>query len=156
MIEITPSIAIDPREIDESFVRSPGPGGQNVNKVATAVQLRFDLRASPSLPEAVRARAERLAGRRLTKDGVLVITAARFRSQERNREDALARLPDPAQADPARRGRQATPPGRQEPARRDQEAAPNQGRRGLTGLMVSRAGLFGYLRGRVQESSGEI
>ena len=92
MIEITPSIAVDPREIDESFVRSPGPGGQNVNKVATAVQLRFDLRRSPSLPEAVRARAERLAGRRLTKDGVLVITAARFRSQERNREDALARL----------------------------------------------------------------
>ena len=92
MIEITPSIAIDPREISESFIRSPGPGGQNVNKVATAVQLRFDLRGSPSLPEAVRARAERLAGRRLTKDGVVVITAARFRSQERNREDALARL----------------------------------------------------------------
>ena len=92
MIEITRSIAIDPREISESFIRSPGPGGQNVNKVATAVQLRFDLRASPSLPEAVRARAARLAGRRLTKDGVVVITAARFRSQERNREDALARL----------------------------------------------------------------
>jgi ribosome-associated protein len=92
MIEITPTIAIDPREISESFVRSPGPGGQNVNKVATAVQLRFDLRRSPSLPEAVRARAERLAGRRLTKAGVLVINAARFRSQERNREDALARL----------------------------------------------------------------
>ena len=92
MIEITPTIAIDPREIAESFIRSPGPGGQNVNKVATAVQLRFDLRRSPSLPAAVRTRAERLAGRRLTKDGVLVITAARFRSQERNREDALARL----------------------------------------------------------------
>ncbi len=92
MIEITGTISLDPREIEESFIRSPGPGGQNVNKVATAVQLRFDLRASPSLPEAVRARAERLAGRRLTKDGVLVITAARFRSQERNREDALARL----------------------------------------------------------------
>jgi ribosome-associated protein len=92
MIEITPTIAIDPREIAESFIRSPGPGGQNVNKVATAVQLRFDLRHSPSLPEAVRARAESLAGRRLTKAGVLVITAARFRSQERNREDALARL----------------------------------------------------------------
>lgn len=92
MIEITRTIAVDPREIIESFIRSPGPGGQNVNKVATAVQLRFDLRRSPSLPEAVRARAERLAGRRLTKDGVLVITAARFRSQERNREDALARL----------------------------------------------------------------
>ena len=92
MIEITPTISVDSREIDESFVRSPGPGGQKVNKVATAVQLRFDLRRSPSLPEAVRARAERLAGGRLTKDGVLVITAARVRSQERNREDALARL----------------------------------------------------------------
>jgi ribosome-associated protein len=92
MIEITPTIAIDPREITETFIRSPGPGGQNVNKVATAVQLRFDLRHSPGLPEDVRERAERLAGRRLTKDGVLVLTAARFRSQERNREDALARL----------------------------------------------------------------
>jgi len=92
LIEITRTIAIDPREITESFIRSPGPGGQNVNKVATAVQLRFDLRRSPSLPDAVRARAERLAGRRLTKGGVLVITAARFRSQERNREDALARF----------------------------------------------------------------
>ncbi len=92
MIEITGTISLDPREIEESFIRSPGPGGQNVNKVATAVQLRFDLRRSPSLPEALRARAERLAGRRLTKDGVVVITAARFRSQERNREDALARL----------------------------------------------------------------
>ena len=92
MIEITSTIAIDPSEITESFIRSSGPGGQNVNKVATAVQLRFDVRRSPSLPEAVRARAENLAGRRLTKDGVLVITADRFRSQERNREDALARL----------------------------------------------------------------
>jgi len=92
MIEITGTISLDPREIEESFIRSPGPGGQRVNKVSTAVQLRVDLRHSPSLPEAVRARAERLAGRRLTKDGVVVITAARFRSQERNREDALARL----------------------------------------------------------------
>ncbi len=92
MIEITGTISLDPREIEESFIRSPGPGGQRVNKVSTAVQLRFDLRRSPSLPEAVRARAERLAGRRLSKDGVVVITAARFRSQERNREDALARL----------------------------------------------------------------
>ncbi len=92
MIEIAGTISLDPREIEESFIRSPGPGGQNVNKVATAVQLRFDLRRSPCLPEEVRARAERLAGRRLTKDGVMVITAARFRSQERNREDALARL----------------------------------------------------------------
>jgi len=92
MIEITPTICIDPCEINETFIRSPGPGGQKVNKVATAVQLRFDLRHSSSLPEVVRARAEHLAGRRLTKDSVLVITAARFRSQERNREDALLRL----------------------------------------------------------------
>jgi ribosome-associated protein len=92
MIRITNSVELDPAEIEESFVRSGGPGGQNVNKVATAVQLRFDLRHSPSLPTGLRARAERLAGKRLTKDGVLVITANRFRSQERNREDALERL----------------------------------------------------------------
>ncbi len=92
MIEITEEIAIDPREIEEVFVRASGPGGQNVNKVSSAVQLRFDLRSSPSLPDDLRARAERLAGRRLTKAGVLVITAARFRTQEQNRADALARL----------------------------------------------------------------
>src|SRR3546814_8425354 len=92
MIEIVPGIAIDPGEIEESFVRAGGPGGQNVNKVASAVQLRFDLRHSPSLPAPLRVRAERLAGRRLTKEGVLVITANRFRSQDRNRDDALERL----------------------------------------------------------------
>jgi ribosome-associated protein len=91
-IRITDTIALDEREIEESFVRASGPGGQNVNKLATAVQLRFDVRHSPSLPEDVRARLERLAGRRLTQDGVLVLTAQRHRTQERNRQDALARL----------------------------------------------------------------
>jgi ribosome-associated protein len=92
MIRVTDSIAIDEREIEESFVRAAGPGGQNVNKLATAVQLRFDVRHSPALPEDVRTRLEHLAGRRLTQDGVLIITAQRHRTQERNRQDALDRL----------------------------------------------------------------
>ncbi len=92
MIRINEHLAIDDSEIEESFIRSSGPGGQNVNKLATAVQLRFDVRHSPSLPYDVRARLERLAGKRLTRDGVLVITAQRFRTQERNRDDALERL----------------------------------------------------------------
>jgi ribosome-associated protein len=92
MIRITDHIAIDDSELLESFIRSSGPGGQNVNKLATAVQLRFDVRRSPSLPGDVRARLERLAGRRLTRDGVLVITAQNYRTQERNRADALDRL----------------------------------------------------------------
>ena len=92
MIRITGRISIDEREIVENFVRASGPGGQNVNKLSTAVQLRFDVRASPSLPPDVAARLERLAGSRLTRDGVLVITAQRHRTQLRNRQDALDRL----------------------------------------------------------------
>jgi len=91
MIRITPSIAIDERAITESFVRASGPGGQNVNKVSTAVQLRFDLGES-GLPGDVRRRLERLAGRRLTQQGVLLINAQRHRTQERNRQAALETL----------------------------------------------------------------
>ena len=90
-IAVTPEIAIEERDLEERFIQSAGPGGQNVNKVATAVQLRFDM-ASSSLPEPVRARLARIAGSKLTKDGVLVVTARRFRLQERNRDDARERL----------------------------------------------------------------
>lgn len=92
MIEITSSIVIDDSEIEEEFVRSSGPGGQNVNKVATADQLRFDVANSPSLPGEVRERLISLARSRITEDGVLIINARRFRTQGRNRSDAIERL----------------------------------------------------------------
>lgn len=92
MIRITQDIEVDEKEIDLQFVRSSGPGGQKVNKTASAVQLRFDVRHSPSLPDDVRQRLVDAAGGQITRDGVLIIEAHRFRSQERNRKDAINRL----------------------------------------------------------------
>src|SRR5258707_1119864 len=94
MLNVTPTLAIDDSEIEERFVRASGPGGQNVNKVATAVQLRFDIVRSAALSDEVRQRLTALAGKRVTSDGVLVIDARRFRTQAENREDARERLTD--------------------------------------------------------------
>jgi ribosome-associated protein len=92
MIEITPNLSLDESELSFDFIRASGPGGQNVNKVASAIKLYFDVRASPSLPEDVKERLEILAGNRMTADGVLVINARRYRTQEQNRLDAVQRL----------------------------------------------------------------
>jgi ribosome-associated protein len=92
MIEITPSIQIGDEEIEFAFIHSPGPGGQNVNKVSSAVQLRFNLQDSPTVPQEVKQRLAKLAGRKLTSEGVLIIEARQYRSQERNRQAAIERL----------------------------------------------------------------
>jgi ribosome-associated protein len=92
MIQVTPTISLDESELTLEFIRASGPGGQNVNKVATAVQLRFDVANSPSLPDDVRERLVHLAGSRMTKDGVLIVEARRFRTQGRNQQDAVDRL----------------------------------------------------------------
>ena len=94
MIRVNHRISLDDNEIEESFIRASGPGGQHVNKTESAVQLRFDVRRSPNLPDDVRHRLERLAGGRLTQDGVLILVADRHRTQQRNRQDALERLID--------------------------------------------------------------
>lgn len=113
MIRVKDEIAIDENELQFDFIRAAGPGGQNVNRVATAVQLRFDVRHSPSLPENVRARVIRLAGNQINKNGILIINARRFRTQTRNRQDALDRLVDIIQrATQRKKPRRKTKPSR--------------------------------------------
>lgn len=110
MLVITPNLAVDEKELEERFVAASGPGGQNVNKVATSVQLRFDVAHSASLPEAVRERLLHLAARRISADGILTVEAHRFRTQERNREDARQRLAELIRA-------ALTPPKKRRPTR---------------------------------------
>ena len=134
-LQVAPGIMLGANEIEESFIRSSGPGGQNVNKVATAVQLRFDAAGSPSLSERVRERAIKLAGQRATKDGVIVIEANRFRTQEQNRADARARLVEllAKAAEPPPKPRKKTRPSKGAVERRLKEKAGRAGIKKMRG-----------------------
>jgi len=138
-ITIAPEAEIGEDELQESFIRASGPGGQNVNKVATAVQLRFDAARSPGLPERVRDNALKLAGQRATKDGVIVIEAARFRTQERNRTDARERLVAllAKAAEPPPKPRKKTKPSKGAVERRLKEKAGRAGIKRMRGKVDS-------------------
>jgi len=138
-LSIAPGVRIEESELEENFIRSSGPGGQNVNKVATAVQLRFDAANSPNLPERVRERTIALAGQRATKDGVIVIEASRFRTQEQNRADARARLVAlvAKAAEPPPKPRKKTRPSKGAVERRLKEKSGRAGIKKMRGKVTS-------------------
>ena len=137
-LHIAPGVEVGADELEEQFIRSYGPGGQNVNKVATAVQLRFDAANAPGLPERVRERAIKLAGQRATKDGVIVIEAGRFRTQEQNRADARARLAAllAKAAEPPPKPRKKTKPSKGAVERRLKEKAGRSGIKKMRGKVA--------------------